>query len=277
MEKCWGLGRAWRGTRPAEIWRYRGARSRAWHGGGGGQSPVPGERLGARAGGESNVGWALLLPGLAGTCSTAFSGSKLHILFIFCAKRSCSEAIMGMFLSNVVFLLQASGTVTFLYILVTMSRTACCLHTGELCLGSPNFAHPGGSGAFSPSPGLTLYRCSRARGAGLLQGSRAGWGAPGGPQEVTPRGPGPGRTRPLHPALLVGVGCCGHKLQHRAMELGGGEGKSSTVGFLWSSSVVLHGCGNVSVALGVVVQRIVRKLVFFLKNKLFSVSFLIDR
>lgn len=223
MEKCWGLGSGEVGGELApQRFGVTGGREAGlgteW---GSGQSPVPGERLRARAGGESNVGWALLLPGLAGTCSTAFSGSKLHILFIFCAKRSCSEAIMGMFLSNVVFPLQASGTVTFLYILVTMSRTACCLHTGELCLGSPNFAHPGGSGAFSPSPGLTLYRCSRARGAGLLQGSRAGWGAPGGPQEVTPRGPGPGRTRPLHPALLVGVGCCGHKLQDRAMELGG--------------------------------------------------------
>lgn len=54
-----------------------------------------------------------------------FAGSKLHILFIFCSKRSCSKAIMGMFLSNVVFPLQASGTVTFLCVLVTINQTAC--------------------------------------------------------------------------------------------------------------------------------------------------------
>lgn len=271
MEKCWGLGSGKVGGELApQRFGVTGGREAGlgteW---GGGQSPVPGERLGARAGGESNVGWALLLPGLAGTCSTAFSGSKLHILFIFCAKRSCSEAIMGMFLSNVVFPLQASGTVTFLYILVTMSRTACCLHTGELCLGSPNFAHPGGSGAFSPSPGLTLYRCSRARGAGLLQGSRAGWGPPGGPRR-SPRGvlAQAGRV-PSTQHFWWGLAAAGTSSRTGQWSWGGAEGKSSTVGFLWSSSVVLRGCGNASVALGVAVHRIVRKLVFFLKNKLF--------
>lgn len=85
--KVLGTGKSLEGNSPRRVWHYKGARSRVWQEGRSGQSPVPGEGLGARAGGESNVGWALLLPGLAGTCSAAFSGSKLHILFIFRAKK----------------------------------------------------------------------------------------------------------------------------------------------------------------------------------------------
>lgn len=42
-----------------------------------------------------------------------FSGKKLHILFFSQCKKNGSGALMGMFLSNVVFPPPASGTVTF--------------------------------------------------------------------------------------------------------------------------------------------------------------------
>lgn len=48
-----------------------------------------------------------------------FSGNKLHILFIFCAEQNGSGALMGMFLSNVVFPPPASGTVTFFFFFFT--------------------------------------------------------------------------------------------------------------------------------------------------------------
>lgn len=73
-----------------------------------------------------------------------FSGNKLHILFIFCAEQNGSGALMGMFLSNVVFPPPASGTVTFFFfffhIFVAISQTICSLYAGKQCHGSPSFA-----------------------------------------------------------------------------------------------------------------------------------------
>lgn len=230
-EKCWGLGRAWRGTRPAEFGITRGQEAGFGRKGEVARAQCPARGSEPVLEGRATWGGLCFCQVWLGRAALLFQGANYIFYSFSVQKRSCSEAIMGMFLSNVVFPLQASGTVTFLYILVTISRTACCLHTGEPCLGPPNFAHPGGSGAFSPSPGLTLYRCSQARGAGLQQGRRAGWGPPAGPRR-SPRGVlAPAGCVPSTQHFWGGLAAAGTSSSAGQWSWGGEKGRAARVGF----------------------------------------------